>query len=70
MKTRISGGLWLFITCTIYAATGLFNHFVYKFTEIEYIQAVWVLVMWLPLVIPLRRWINVPTYWEMLRNGR
>lgn len=70
MKTRITGGMWLFITCSVYALAGLFNHFVYKFTEDEYIQLAWVLVMWLPLIVPMQRWINVPTYWEILKNAK
>lgn len=62
-----TGGYYLFWTGFVYFFTGMFNIFVYKFTRVEYIQAVWILVMMLPLVFgPLARYFNMKTIWEQL----
>lgn len=69
-KTKIGGGMWLVITGIIYLIAGGINQFVYQYTDLEYIQIAWVLVMWLPLIVPMRRWVDIPTYWEILKDAR
>ena len=60
-----TGGYWLFWTCAIYMVVGGINTFVYHFTEIEYIEAIWITVMALPLFIkPLAHYLNMLTLWE------
>lgn len=60
-----SGGYWLFWLSAIYVCVAVVNLFVYKFTEAEYIQAVWLLVLSLPLFVkPLAHWLNMQTLWE------
>lgn len=62
-------GLWLFGTSTVYALVGLFNVFVYRFTEIEYIQPFWLLITASPLFISsLGRWVGVHTVWEIFSS--
>ena len=60
-----SSGYWLFWLSAIYLIVGFVNVFVYKFTEAEYIQMVWFLVLSLPLFVkPLANWLNMRTLWE------
>ena len=61
-----SGG-WLLFTSSIYAIVGLFNVFAYKFTEIEYIQPVWLLITALPLFIKMHWLVSVDTVWEQMK---
>ena len=59
-------GPWLFSTGLVYFVVGMFNLFVYKFTELEYIQPFWLLITASPLFIgPLGRWVGVHTVWEI-----
>lgn len=61
-------GLWLFSTVIVYFVVGMFNLFVYKFTKVEYIQPVWLLITALPLYFPpASRWIGVGPIWKMLK---
>ena len=62
-----SSGGWLLFISSVYAIVGLFNVFVYKFTEVEYIQAVWMLIMSLPLWIRMKWLVRVDTVWEQLK---
>lgn len=60
-----TGGHYLFWASAIYMVVG-FANIVYKFTEIEYIQIVWILCLMIPLVIkPVARWFNMRTIWEL-----
>lgn len=60
-----SSGYWLFWLSVIYACVAVVNLFVFKFTEAEYIQMVWLLVLSLPLFVkPLANWLNMRTLWE------
>ena len=58
---------WLFFCCTIYALVGLFNVFVCEFTRIEYIQAVWLLIMSLPLFVSMKWLVRVNTIWDQAK---
>jgi len=62
----LTGGAWLLSCCIIYALVGLFNVFVYSFTRVEYIQAVWMLIMSLPLWIRMKWLVLIDTVWERL----
>ena len=46
---------YLVIVNVIYFFVGMFNIFGYKFTETEYIQLVWVLILMLPVFFPIRK---------------
>jgi len=59
-----NGGHYLFWLSAIYLIVG-FTNIAYKFTEVEYIQAVWILLLWIPLVVkPVARYFNMRTLWE------
>lgn len=58
-------GKYLFFTGLIYFIVGMTNTFVYHFTEIEYIQFAWIIILSLPLVIPaVSRWVGVNLLWK------
>ena len=56
---------WLYWVSMIYLTVGMFDIFIYRFCRTEYIQAVWVVVLSLPLWIrPLARKLNIKCVWE------
>jgi hypothetical protein len=56
---------WLFWVSAVYAVVGLANASIYRFTEIEYIQFAYLLILSLPLWIkPLAKFLNMKTLWE------
>lgn len=62
---KMNGGLWLVLCWVIYATVAIFNHFVYKFTEFEYIELAWVIIMSMPLFIrPMADWCNIRVLWD------
>jgi len=61
-----TGGYWLFWTSFIYLCIGMYDLFVYTFAKTEHIQAVWILIVSLPLWIkPLARKLNMKCFWEI-----
>jgi hypothetical protein len=55
----MTGGLWLTVVSAVYLAVGIFN-FAMPFMAIEFIQAVYCLVLALPLFVPpLARAFNI-----------
>lgn len=60
-----TGGYYLFWLSVIYLTVG-FANIELHFTEVEYIQVVWIVCLSLPLLIkPLARWLNMRTIWEL-----
>lgn len=59
----LSSLAWMIITCTIYVSVGFANLF-YNFAKLEYIQAVWIFVMALPIYIPLKPIVNFDPFWK------
>jgi hypothetical protein len=61
-----TGGYWLFWTSVAYIITGFIGVFVLKYQHLEYIQAVYILAISLPLwVKPLARYFNMKLIWEV-----
>lgn len=62
---KMSPGWWMVYTGTIYLVAGFVNLF-YKFSPMEILQAVYVVVLSLPLwVPPISRWVGVKLFWRM-----
>jgi hypothetical protein len=53
------------ITAGTYLVAGLINLFVYRFTEAEYISAVYVLVLSLPIWLPMGKLVNFIPVWKI-----
>ena len=64
MKLPLTPGEYLFTTGAIYFVAGMVNIFVHRFTETEYIQMVWLLVAFLPVVVPLPRLMRGSPFWK------
>lgn len=54
----ISGGQYLFWTGFVYFWTGMFDIFVYRFTEPEYIEMVWILILMIPVFLPVNKFVR------------
>lgn len=61
----ISGGQYLFWTGLVYFIVGMFNIFVYRFTEAEYIQMVWILVLMIPVLFPIGKYVRNAPFWRV-----
>ena len=59
----ISGGQYMFYTGVVYFIAGMINLFVYKFWEVEYIQMIWILVLLVPVLFPIKYVENSP-FWR------
>jgi hypothetical protein len=62
-RRMISGGLYLFLTGTCYFIAGMINIFVCKFTEVEVIQVIWLLITAIPLIIP-QPFVRIDPIWK------
>lgn len=61
-----TGGYYMFWTGFVYFCLGLVDVFVYRFTEVEYLQVCWIVVLALPLTIrPIARYFNTRLLWEL-----
>lgn len=56
---------YLVIVNVIYFVVGMINIFGYKFTETEYIQLVWVLILMLPVFLPIRKLVRGSPLWRV-----
>ena len=63
-KLPISPLTWLVSINFIYLIVGSINLFAYKFTETEYIQAVWIVILSLPIWLPMGKIINMDPIWK------
>ena len=63
-KLPISPLTWLVSINFIYLIVGSINIFAYKFTETEYIQAVWIVILSLPIWLPMGKIINMDPIWK------
>mgnify|MGYP003335142549 FL=1 len=55
----------MFYTGVIYFFTGMFDIFVYRFTEPEYIQMVWILVLLIPVLFPIGKIVRGSPFWRV-----
>lgn len=58
-KLPLSTLQWLVITSTVYGILGLVNLFIYRFADLEVIQAVWVLITALPVFVPMYKIVDI-----------
>jgi hypothetical protein len=60
----IGPGNWLVLCSTVYMVVALSN-LAWPFTEIEYIQAVWLVVLSLPLWLsPVSKFVGIKPLWK------
>ena len=61
----ISPGQYMFYTGVIYLIVGMFDIFVYRFCEPEYIQMVWTLVLLIPVLFPIGKLVRGAPMWRV-----
>lgn len=66
MKFPISSLAWLFGINSIYLVIGLLDIY-YKWWPTEYVQAVWIVILSLPIWIPMQRIVNMDPIWQVKR---
>lgn len=64
MKFPLSPGEYLFITGLIYFIVGMYDIFVDRFVEPEYLQLTWILVLMIPVIIPMKRIVRNTPFWR------
>ena len=63
-KIMLSSGQYLFYTGLVYFILGMLDLFWYRFAEPEVLQAVWVVVLALPLLVPMQRIVRIDPLWK------
>ena len=60
----LSSGQYLFYTGLVYFILGMLDLFWYRFAEPEVLQAIWVVVLALPLLVPMQRIVRIDPLWK------
>ena len=60
----ISPGQYMFYTGLIYFVVGMINIFVYRFCETEILQMCWILILMIPVLLPIRRFVRGAPFWR------
>ena len=61
----LSPGQYMFYTGVIYFFTGMFDIFVYRFCEPEIIQMAWCLILMIPVLLPINKFVRgAPFIWS------
>ena len=61
----LSPGQYMFYTGVIYFFTGMFDIFVYRFCEPEWIQMTWILVLMIPVLFPIGKIVRGSPFWRV-----
>lgn len=64
MKLPVSPSEYMFVTGVIYFVVGMFDIFVHRFTEPEFITMCWILVLWIPVMLPVRWLVRNSPLWR------
>jgi hypothetical protein len=61
----ISPGQYMFYTGLVYFIVGMFDIFVYRFCDPEMIQMVWILVLMIPVLVPMGKFVRNTPFWRV-----
>lgn len=64
MKLPLSPGEYLFVTGLIYFCVGMYNVFVDKFIDTEILQIIWLSVLLIPVLLPIKRFVRGSPFWK------
>ena len=64
MKFPLTPGEYMFFTGLVYFLVGMYAVFIDRFAPLEYIQAVWILTLMLPVVVPLPKIMRGSPFWR------
>jgi hypothetical protein len=65
MKLPISPGEYMFATGLIYFVVGMYDIFVDRFIEPEYLQMIWILVLLIPVLFPMPGIVRGTPFWKV-----
>jgi len=65
MKFPLSPGEYMVVTGALYLVAGLVNLFVYRFTQAEYIQMVWIFSLLIPVLFPVTKLVRGTPFWRI-----
>ena len=55
----------MFYTGLVYFIVGMFDIFVYRFIEPEWLQMIWVLVLLIPVLFPIGKLVRGAPMWRI-----
>ena len=61
----LSPGQYMFYTGLVYFIVGMFDIFVYRFIEPEWLQMIWVLVLLIPVLLPIGSIVRGAPLWRV-----
>jgi len=64
IKLPLSPGEYMFITGFVYFWTGMYDIFIDRFIEPEFLQMIWILVLLIPVLFPIRRIVRGSPFWS------
>lgn len=64
MKLPVSPGEYMFVTGAIYFAVGMYDIFVHRFIEPEWLEMVWILVLLIPILVPMPGIVRNTPFWR------
>jgi hypothetical protein len=64
IKFPLSPGEYMFFTGLVYFLAGMFDIFVYRFCEPEWLQMVWMLVLLIPVLLPVKWLVRNSPFWR------
>ena len=64
MKLPLSPGEYMFVTGLIYFVVGMYDIFVDRFVEPEYIQMAWIFVLFIPVLFPINKIVRNTPFWR------
>ena len=65
MKLPVSADQYMFVTGAVYLVVGMFDIFVYRFAEPEFISMCWILVLMIPVLFPVRWLVRNSPLWRL-----
>ena len=66
VKFPVSPLVWLVVINCIYLVVGLLDIY-YKWWPTEYVQAVWCVILSMPVWIPMQRIVDMDPFWKIKR---
>lgn len=55
----------MFVTGLVYFVVGMYDIFVDRFIEPEYLQMIWILVLMIPVLLPVGKLVRNSPFWRV-----
>lgn len=64
IKFPISPGEYMFFTGLVYFCVGMYDIFVNRFIEPEWLQMIWILILLVPVLTPMKGIVRNTPFWR------